>query len=613
MKSLLLTVLLSLLMHCVFAQKSVSSMNECEFFEYIDILQNSGCQNEECRAAKDSFALRSALLKKLETYVTVFASYSIAPMYLEYATDTRGCPEYVTEYSNARSSDPSTARAKVQSGKQRNVRQLIWELTDLNKPNNQNVQTYIAEFEQSFILDYVYTDLLKVYFDSTAHPLFQLPQLTKEYNLTLLADRIDLIDHPKYVYYESYHSQPHFLKGFEMYHDNDVLLIPFSKINQDREYTGGFKFTLITDYLKWRWVRPINNNKKSGVLTYQTISVMGGGYTPYIRYRNNDTLADTLYTYDRPFASYLCFERAKYRTWRHGLIRHRGEFQFGSIGISQGRKIQAKLHEDVIHTSQYVHGWDNQIANGGRLVIQLNHKFEFMLFSSTNRYSSIFRRHSYNVDEPKGKGCLHCRSCAQCPKHGEACRKYTGRNVSFEVDLRAGTIMTTAGAGIRFSTLDFLKQSGNQMIASRGKSDDDFGWKFDIGFNYRYVVHNSLLQGLGFYETFKEDRYDKVKQDPYLLSSDEIERHLFILDYGFNLKWRKTTVFFRHTFHTLEYRSRLEDVDLLSANFVSQVNSQDLQFYKLKVRTEQKSFLDNRIGNRVIYGYGTIGINWIID
>lgn len=600
MKKKLFPLLLVLTAKCSLGQNrtqtptSFSEMNECEFFTNLETFKTNGYNNQTYLAVKADLSLRTDLLEKLESYLIVFHNDSIAPMYLDETADPRACSTYVQAYNRVHDLlKVQAARDSVQKGKFQNIRFLLIDLTDLNRSDNSMVETYLAEFKHSFTLQYLYYDIKKAYFDNIpSNPLNRLPQLVKERNIQLLASRMNNLDNKIFTYYQHYNSKPHFIKAYEMYHENDVfILAPGLHMNQDRELTGGFKFTIVTDYLKWRWLR-VGNKKQDNILTYQTLSLLGGGYTPYIRYRNNYSLADSLYKYDRPFASFLCFERAKHRTWRNGLIRHRGEFQVGSLGISQGRKIQAKLHEDVIHSSQFVHGWDKQIADGGRLIIQLNHKFDFLLYSNTNRYKTIIYPFHYKVDEIK---------------------KYGGCNIIGEIDIKTGTIMTTAGAGIRFSTLDFLKQSGNQMIMSRDNSKDAFGWKFDIGLNYRYVVHNSLLEGLGWLKTFPEDQYDKVLLDNYVLKKNDIERNMFILDYGLSLKWRKTTVFFRQNFHTLEYRSSLSDVDFNSTNLNALIDSEDKGFYANKVIKEQKSFLNNKVLGKQIYGYGILGISWIIE
>jgi hypothetical protein len=566
-----------------FCQPSVTELNECDFFHYLELISENDYHNQKYNTVSKNFKLRSDLLKKLESYFLVFGKDSIAPMYLENELDPRACIQYVNEFKEFRKNyTVQDSRDSVQKCKFQDISELIIKLCDLDNPdNNTNVELYIAELSHPFVPEYLFFHLKKAYNNSN-NPLNSMPQLIKNQNLQILSRRTNILDKMNYMYYENYNSKPEILKGFEMHHDNDVFTI----VNQDRELTGGFKFTMITDYLKWRWIR-IKNKKEDNVLAYQSISIFGNAYTPYIRYRNNYTLADSFYKFDRPFASSIGIERAKYRIFRKGLVRHKGEFQIGALGLSQGRNIQAKLHEDVSTSSQFVHGWDNQIANGGRLAIQLNHKFDFLLASNTNRYRSIFKPTLFLVDDPG---------------------KYSGCNFIGELDMKVGSIMTSIGAGFRFSTLDFLKQSGNQMILSKPHAKDEFGWKFDIGLNYRYVVHNSLLEGLGFINTFDEDPYDKTSKDKYVLAKNEIQRNMLILDFGLNLKWRKTTVFFRNTYHTLEYKPKLANVNFQDPGLTSLLNTGDIDYYNSTVIREQKSFL-----KKGYYGFGTVGISWIIE
>ncbi len=584
MKKIILFILFAT--NFAFGQTPADNMHEKWFFSYCDSLQTNNNDNPSFEKIKDNAKLRAVLIKKLESYLIVFVSNWVAPMYLEDSNDIRATKEYVRAYYAA-----GNSRYDVQKDKFKSIKNLLIELTELNKSKNDSVEKYLAEFKYPFTLEYLFQTSKKEYFDDAKdNPMYLMPQLTKEQNLRTLANRMDVLDNKHYMHYENYHSKPNFLKGFEMYHENDFL-IPFIGLNQDRELTGGFKFSVITDYLKWRWLR-LTNKQADNVLSYQTISLLGSGYTPYIRYRNNFSLSDSLHNYDRPFASFFCIERAKHRTWKKGLVRHRGEFQIGAMGISQGRKIQAQLHEDIVTSSQFVYGWDKQIANGGRLVIQANHKLDLLLFSNTSRYKTVFRPNSFLIDEVK---------------------KYNGRNIIGEVEFRIGTIMTTAGLGIRFSTLDFLKQSGNQMIKSKNNAKDDFGWKFDVGLNYRYVVHNSLLEGMGLFRTFDEDPYDKVSKDAFVLNKNEIERNMFVFDFGVNFKWRKTTVFYRQNYHTLEYRSRLRNIDFKNVNLTSSINPKDVEYYKSTVIEEQNSFLNFKAFGKQVYGFGILGISWMIE
>ena len=418
-----------------------------------------------------------------------------------------------------------------------------------------------------------------------------MTQIIKDENLSIITERLTILDNKKYTYYESYFSKPNFIKGFEAFHSNDFLLA-YNRMNQDREMTGGFRFSLITDYLKWRWVNIFGDDNAKKILTYQTINLVGEGFTPYIRYRNNFELADSLHKLDRPFSSYFGVSRTKNRIWRNGLIQHTGEFMAGSIGISEGRKIQAKLHEDVNTGSQYVYGWDNQIANGGRLFLQLNHKASFLIWSNTNRYKTIGMPNTFSVDKPIN---------------------YSGFNLIGDIDLKVGSLVTSFGGGLKISSRDLLTQSGNFMINHNPKKNNLIGLKFDFGVNYKYIEHNSLLEGLGLFKPIPEDPYDKEPIDTYFLKGDEINRHIFNLDFGVSIRVRQTTVFLRNNFHNLEYKSKLDNVNFNDPWFLSRLNSKDLENYKTKTIKELEEFTGRKVFNTTIYGFGTVGISWLLN
>jgi hypothetical protein len=546
---------------------------------------------------------RRYLLRKLEDYIKVLGTDTIGPMYFnENEKNPFAAESFVNEYKELKFNQKLNERAAreiIQKKYSQSVIKILIALCELNLPDNANTEMYLAEINEPFILEYLFDYLKEQYFKENG-AYTQMSKLTREQNLLTLASRLDILDTRTYVFYQNYNSKPRFMKGFELLHENDFL---FMALNQDREMTGGFKFTLVTDYFKWRWINILSlkclrecfhvpENHTQNLLTYQTISLLGRGYTPYIRYRNNYTLADSIHNYDRPFASYYMLERAKKRIWRNGLFRHKGEFQIGAIGISQGRKIQAKLHEDLVTSSQYVHGWDKQIGNGGRMIIQLNQKIEALLYSNTNRYSSIFKAKNYKREESK---------------------KYCGRNIIAEVEASVGTLLTAAGFGLRFSTLNFLQQSGDQMVSSVKGNRDEFGIKFDVGVNYRYVFHNSTLTGVGILKTFEADLYDKEKKDNYLLKEKDVERHIYSLDLGINVKFRKTTFFFRETFYSLEYKSALRNIDFNNPDFIKALNPDDQDFYRNVVIKENRDFLNNKLFGRTFYVYGTIGFSWYVD
>jgi hypothetical protein len=596
MKNVLL-LLIVISFQITYSQTEIPDMNDCEFFELIKQLKDPKTYVQTCKNIYSDINKKREFIRMLEKYIVLSGSLKISPMYLEESSNKFACEEYVNQYMSKTSNrildykQVQDKRAQVQRNNSEDVRDLLIDLLDLNKDNNELVLKNTCELSDSYVIELLLKEL-----DTNKRLSTSLSTLTKEENKQFLIDRMNDLDAKEYMYYEAYSSKPNGIKGFEMYHDNDFFMFPWG-MNQDREYTGGFKFTIITDYLKWRFFR-LCNKKEENVLTYQTVSIGGSGYTPYIRYRNNFVLADSLHKHDRPFASNVYIERSKHRTWRHGLVRQKGEFQIGGIGMSQGRKIQAKLHEDVIYESQHVYGWEKQIANGGRLIVQTNQKWEFLLFSNTNQYKSIFCSKTVRISPP-------LTSTGQ--------RKYSGINVSLESDVRLGTLLTSTGLGLRFSTLDFLNQSGTYMIKSKPLSRDQFGIRFDFGLNYRYVIHNTMLEGLGLFKTFPKDPYDKVNSDFHTLSRNQIKRNMLVLDWGISVRFRKTTIFFRQNFHTLEYKSELANVDYQQSNLTSLVASEDIGFYNNDVVREQKSFLNYKIFGTTIYGYGTLGISWLIE
>lgn len=595
-------VLLILIINNSFAQlPDFSTMDECDFFEYLKEVKKSDYKTESYKALfdKNNENIKFLFLKKLETYLVAFASDDIAPMYLDTTKNeqTQGgsetksfnkrypyyCEDYVNEYYKAKEilGNKWKARKEVQKCKYENIKYILLDLTGLNKRSNTEVERTIAEFDQSFTLQYLYSRIKDM--EDT------LPKLVTEQNKKFLIDRIDIQGQKIYTHYENYSSKPNVLKGYEMYHENDVLLAAYW-MNQDREMTGAFKFSFFTDYFKCRWL-PLGTRKQTqqNILTYQTISIGGSGYTPYIRYYNNIELADSIHKYDRPFCSYAYLERAKNRVWLKGLVRQKGEIQGGMIGTN-GYLIQAKIHEDVNVSAQHVYGWDKQIAKGGRLFLQMNQKWDFLLYSNSNKYSSIVLPRTINVANPGAK------------------KRYRGVNFSSEFDLRYGTLMTSLGGGIRFSTLNFLQQSGNHMISNNPRFYNvHYGWKFDVGISYRHVIHNSTLEGLGLLNKFPEDKHDIVKSDTYVLNDKLINRDLFIIDFGFSFKFRKTTVFYRCLFHTREYNSQLSRVDYSKLEHL--VATEDKEYYHNTIQKEQNQFLNDFKW----YGYGTIGISWLID
>lgn len=566
----LLTLTLLLTINICFSQKTpVTGMDETTFFASLDsIISYPEKLQELLTCEKDMIDF----ILEIDNYTSVFQSTRIKPF-----SDTIDSKKFKKE---------KKSKLDCDSNKYLDVKGILLDLCDLKVKNNAHVPYLLSEFRNTFSLQYMFKTYLTDRELITNCRLSEdcISPLTYEQNLAFIKKRIGIIDGNNYNLYDSYYAEPKKLKSIEMHHDNDVLLL-YPKMNQDREYTGGFKFTVATDYLKWRFIR-LKNKGVDNILTYQTISLGGQGYTPYIRYRNNFDLADSLFLHDRPFGSSVYIERAKNRVFRNGLVRQKGEFQVGMIGLSSGKKIQAQIHEDLTHESQFVHGWEQQIGEGGRLFFQTNQDWQFLLYSTNNRYKTIFLPRTIQVKENKRK---------------------VGLNLIAEGNGRFGSYYTSLGAGFRVSTLNFLDQSANELITTLANTPN-FGFKVEAGINYRYVFHNTMLEGLGIWNTFPLDAYDKVNPDYYVLDESQINRNIFTFDLAINLRFRKSTVYFKQTFQSLEYTPELRNVDFQNSVYTKNLNPDDTHFYNTEVIPEQEKFL-----SRNFYGFGTLGINWIID
>lgn len=442
-------------------------------------------------------------------------------------------------------------------------------------------------------------------------------------NLTEIARQLNILEAEKYIMYQSNSSAYKKVKGIDLYHANDVFMGggKFGS-NQDREMTGAFKFEVSTDYFKARYLNlgwifnglvfgcHKNDSERvqrikhpqNEVLSYQSLSFGGLGYTPYIRYRNNFALADTMHQHDRPFGSYVYVERSKYRLWPNGLVRHHGKFQIGQIGLLAGDKIQAKIHKDLTVESQRVYGWTKQIGNGGRYLIQVNHQADFLLFSTTNKYTSVFTPSKRNEHQAKKP---HCKRSIYNQAFGPLKEKYAGVNVVGELDLHFGGYLTSFGTGIRFSTLDFIHSTDQKYIVQRRPNRFDFGWNLDAGIGYRYVQHSTMLEGLGYWTSFEKDAYDEDNPDYYVLNKDQINRHLWVVDWGVTLRWRQMTLYYRQTIHRMEYT--VAPIDYNDPSVTALVNPEDQQFYQETIVKEHPS-----LQNRKFYAYGTVGVSWLL-
>lgn len=324
-----------------------------------------------------------------------------------------------------------------------------------------------------------------------------------------------------YCQYSNVNTSSRVLKGVYLEIDNDL----FAYNNQDMNYTGGGRLEFTTDYLKMQLLPFLNKEK---VLSYQGVFLAFRAYTPYIRDTSifkNDTSYDVN---DRPFASFSYIGRSKYRILSSGHIRMRSEIKIGFIGGNVGNIVQSVIHRDQFVLSRKPYGWDSQIAKGGRFAWNIDHYLDLMLFSGQG---DIFNLHR---TKPKWL------------------------NIPLMFDFHIGNELTGLGAGIGYSNMSFKDRSGNDDVKlPRSKK---MRILFYANARYNYVVHNSMLEGIGIFETFPNDDDPMAPKDMYRLNGSEVARHLFLGEIYIGLRIWKATVYWKLTINSKEYyKSKAKD------------------------------------------------------
>ncbi len=349
----------------------------------------------------------------------------------------------------------------------------------------------------------------------------------------------------KYDYTEISHKK---IKDISVNTQND-LFVP--GMNRDMGLTGGLQIDIGSDYMKMRLIPYINGDN---ILSYQSFNCGFYVFTPYLR-DTDDSLKLLSYQYDRPFASTQYFGRTKYRLHRRGHIRHTGKFQLLVIGGQIAPYFQKLLHKDVAVSSVKPVGWNNQIANGGRLGFKVYHQFDFMLFSEN---ASIF---------------------------GTRTPFFRYLNPFLSADVQISHESSYVGAGLTFSSRDFFNASGNYQDFQLKKLQK-IRLDYTLNFRYRYVIHNSMLEDFGVFERAEDDPFDDEYLSVYFLTPDQIRRNVFSASLQLNCRYRNATIFYSVVLHTKEFTERI-----LPDN----------------INPEYRTVLEDRF-NYQWYGYGTLGL-----
>jgi hypothetical protein len=507
--------------------------------------------------------------------------------------------------SKYKSSDLSAARASELVGLGRAISDFLG--LDQENTSADALRSSLSYVQNHYSLQLLY-DWYRKNVVENVHPI---SPATIDRNLQLISEQLANIESERFMMYKSNSSEKKFLKSLNFYTDNDFFTL--GNLNQDREYTGGGSIVLTTDYLAWRWlttgwlqyiaktpedrIRKIQKAKPE-LMSYQSLGIGFHFYTPYIRYRNNYDLADSMHINDRPFGSFGYVERTKNRLWPSGLVRHQGSLKVGQVGTNAGRDIQGVLHQDVTLESQKVYGWDKQIAHGGRLAAQVNHRLDLLLFSNTNRYSTIFKPYtSFAINKVTDDS----------PWPQKLKTRYLGVNLYNRSEVEVGAFNTGFSTGFYLSGLDFTRQAEQGMIKERRNNVYRFGFNYEVGYKYSYVAHNSMLEGFGYFATAEDDPWDDEALTSYQLPSNVINRGVHRLEAKLSFRWREMIVYYNVSYNTKEYTLPL--VDLTNAQLAAKVDAkaEDQRFFAEDVTREIKEYND-----RTFYGYGRVGVVWLV-
>lgn len=166
------------------------------------------------------------------------------------------------------------------------------------------------------------------------------------------------------------------VRAFGFNTENDFFSGFLGYKNEDKDYSGGFKFEFFTDYFT-HGILPFFMNRKDPKnigININSFYIQGLGFTP------NREAFDKLEPVkdQRPYSSLLVFGKRRIAFFetipfleinRPFLIQ--SDLYIGKIGGKINGEVQNWLHKNVTD-SDLVLGWNNQIANGGRFAYNYN-------------------------------------------------------------------------------------------------------------------------------------------------------------------------------------------------------------------------------------------------
>lgn len=343
-------------------------------------------------------------------------------------------------------------------------------------------------------------------------------QLIRKKLIHAISVQMQLIADNTQAWYNYGSIEKRWLKGVQVTTANDLFTFSMLQKNNDMDYTGMLKISLITDMFKLDAGRPTQS--------YQEIQYGGEVFTPFFKDTSLFIKEDTFNVNDRPHACFQYVGLANHGIAHNFKSRWTTDLKVGVIGGRFGYNFQYWLHRDI-SLSPYPTGWDAQIGNPGRLALQGNVKYERLFFGSQARFN--------------GAGFTLFPS-------------YSG-------ELAIGHYMSYTEVGLNLATRNFRHKNPNQVLpktqynqtAERMKKVRGYG---DLNVNLRYVIHNTMLEGFGVFKTNEKSLSSFAEPSKYYLSRDRINPFVLFLNLTGGVQFRNINLFYRYSIKSPEFRSQ---------------------------------------------------------
>jgi hypothetical protein len=290
------------------------------------------------------------------------------------------------------------------------------------------------------------------------------------------------------------------VRGFNFQTENDVFSGLLGFKNEDKDYSGSFRFEFYTDFLR-QGIFPLfrnrednpNDETKPQDHNANSIYMHGMGFTP-----NRDAFPlTTIDNTQRPYSSVFGFGWKRVATFSEGpvlkLMNLKRESSIvsdifvGKVGLKLPGDVQNFLHE-YITNSDIVMGWENQIGTGGRWI------FNYRVLSHVKVTTS---KNALYVSPQASIGNLFING---------------GAKISLSNQLPGTMGMIVAMPSLELKT-DFPAAAFPTFWSH---------FRYEVYLRMLYIQRNTLLQGLPFYDN-----------SPYTIQKDEIAK--FVTDTGAKL------------------------------------------------------------------------------